>query len=318
MLCAIACSSQPQADHGWKAGPDLPTALFESYLATDGQKLVFLGGISGVTGDMSTATPSPRVLYLQPGTGTWTEGPPLPQDAPKHHLTVATIGPDIYVLGGFDGILGAAMPFTPIAKGYVLRDGAWKSIATQPLARGAATAQAIGGKIYVTGGATTEGVQPFGDTLEYDPAADSWQKRASLPTPREHLASCVLDDKMIAVGGWAGPERVAQTAVEMYDPATDSWTTLPGLPIARGGLASVALGGACLALGGEDWKLPYPGTFDNVESLHLGDAAWTELSPMPKPRHGIGVAVLNGVLYVAGGGPGQGNSYTTEVDIFTP
>ena len=321
VFIALGCSSTPTTTtHGWSTTTPLPTPLFESYLTTDGAKLVFLGGISGVEGDLSTARPSTRVLFLDPIKGVWVDGPSLPADAPKHHLTVATIGSEIYVVGGFDGILdsSAHVPFIPVANAYVLTGGAWKRLAPQPLARGAATAQAINGKIYVTGGSATEGVAPFSDTFEYDPKADVWTRKANIPTAREHLASCALDGKMIVVGGWVGPDDFAQSTVESYDPTTDGWTKLPDMSVARGGLAAITFQGACHALGGEDWKLPFPGTFTTHESLKSQDSAWTLLAPMPKARHGIGVAVLGGHVYVAGGGPGQGNTYTDEVDVFTP
>jgi hypothetical protein len=99
----------------------------------------------------------------------------------------------------------------------------------------------------------------------YDIAGDRWKKGARMPTAREHLASCAVSGKLIAVGGWKDRERVAQAAVESYDPTTDRWTALPPLPTPRGGLAAVAVGSACHVLGGEDWALP--GTFDTHETF---------------------------------------------------
>src|SRR5690349_7067716 len=59
--------------------------------------------------------------------------------------------------------------------------GVWKEGATMPTRRSEIAAAVIDGLIYVPGG--------FGgtDTLEvYDPAADSWKKRASMPEGRHH------------------------------------------------------------------------------------------------------------------------------------
>src|SRR6185295_703752 len=105
---------------------------------------------------------------------------------------------------------------------YVLRepiDGVlsrWTPLAPAPLARGAATAQAIDGKIYVTGGATTEGVPAFDQLDVYDPDANAWTTSVPMPSPREHLASCALDGKFVVVGGWL--EDVASSAAESFDP----------------------------------------------------------------------------------------------------
>src|SRR5207249_4594510 len=101
--------------------------------------------------------------------------------------------------------------------------------------RGAATAQAIGGLLYVAGGGITE-PDARADVDEYDPTLDRWRARAPLPSAREHVASCALDGRMIVIGGWRGPERTVVAEVAAYDPALDAWPVLPPLTSARGGL----------------------------------------------------------------------------------
>ena len=64
------------------------------------------------------------------------------------------------------------------------------------MARGAATAQTIGGKIYVAGGGIAE-PNALALTTVYDPALDRWSTLAPMPTPREHVASCVLGTKWV-------------------------------------------------------------------------------------------------------------------------
>jgi N-acetylneuraminic acid mutarotase len=300
-------------------------ARFESYAATWGSRIYFLGGITGTFGDISTASPSVRVDVYDAATDTWTTGPELPEDGPKHHLAVAVLADGIYVVGGFDGILNQNPnePFVPVAKAYALRgpssDGLltrWDSLSPPPLARGAATAQAIGGKIYVTGGAPTEDVPPFAELDIYDPVTDSWSTGAPMPTPREHLASCALDGKMIVVGGWNND--VATNAVEQFDPSTGAWSSLPPLPAARGGLAAVEQGGRCHVIGGEDWALPFPGTFHEHDGFDPSTNRWENLAPMPTARHGLGLAVMGQAIYAIGGGPSQGNSYTDVVEVYLP
>jgi hypothetical protein len=277
----------------------------------------FIGGITGQLGDIKTAQPSRRVDVFDPRTGQWTSGPDLPADAPKHHLAVAVAVDVIYVLGGFDGILNQAPnePFVPVAVAYALRNGAWIRLAPPPRARGAATAQAIDGKIYVTGGAPTENQPPYAELDIYDIAADSWTSGAPMPTPREHLASCVVGGKMLVVGGWI--QDKAQTAAEEYDPAAGTWTVRPPMPTARGGLAAAAIADECHAVGGEDWALAPPGTFGVHEVWSATTGAWSTSAPMPTSRHGLGLAWIGDAMYAVGGGPIQGNSYTATVEAFT-
>jgi N-acetylneuraminic acid mutarotase len=320
-----ACGSKPAAGGGsgpgqWTRAPSLPVARFEGYAAVSAGKVWFLGGITGIDGDLSTAMPSRRVDVFDPATQAWTTGPDLPPDGPKHHLAVTVVDDVIYVLGGFDGILDQSPnePFRPIALAYALRGGAWTPLSSPPLARGAATAQGIDGKIYVTGGAPTEGQPPYDELDVYDIASDSWATGPPMPTAREHLASCAVDGKMIVVGGWVGSATTAQAVAEQFDPATQAWTSLPPMPTARGGLGAAAQGQECHAVGGEDWALPLPGTFDAHEVFDASSGAWSTQAPMPTSRHGLGVAWLDDLLYAVGGGPSQGNSYDAVVEVYTP
>jgi N-acetylneuraminic acid mutarotase len=302
----------------------IPTPRFEAYAATWGSHVYFIGGITGHFADIATAEPSRRVDVYDAATDTWSAGPDLPIDAPKHHLSVATMGDGIYVVGGLDGILGQHEnePFVPIARAYALRvpiDGVltkWVALAPPPLARGAATAEAIDGKIYVTGGATTEGLPAFDQLDVYDADANTWTTSAPMPSPREHLASCALDGKFVVVGGWL--EDVVSNAAESFDPKTSQWTKLPSLPTARGGLAAIAQNGECHVIGGEDWARPFPGTFHAHEIYDPIAKAWRTGLDMPTARHGFGLALLGDAMYAVGGGPSQGNSYTDVVEVLVP
>jgi N-acetylneuraminic acid mutarotase len=320
---STACSIHPgssdagpsPAHDSWTTKGPEPLARFEAFAANDGTRIWFLGGISVTAGNVA---PSVRVDWYDAASDSWTDGPDLPADGPKHHLSLAVLDGRIYVLGGFDGILGSNTPFTPVARAYVFDGSAWRSLANPPLARGAATAQAIGGKIYVTGGAPTEDVPPYGELDIYDPATDSWTTGTPLPTAREHLASCAIGGKFIVVGGWIGPANHASHAAERYDPATDTWTPLPDLPTARGGLEAIDLNGSCHVIGGEDWDLPFPGTLHAHEAYDPSAGAWSTFAPMPTARHGFGLAQEDGALYAIGGGPTQGNSYTDVVEMYSP
>ncbi len=323
-----ACTSssspvaQPSTGH-WSSSPPLPIARFEAYGAVAHGRAYFIGGITGVEGDIRTANPSRRVDIYDPRTSLWTSGPDLPADAPKHHLSVTVWADAIYVVGGFDGIIGKdGAPFVPIAVAYVLEGegtaAAWRKLAAPPLARGAATAQAIDGHIYVAGGAANEGVPPYAQLDVYDVAQDKWSTRTSMPTAREHVASCAMLGTMIVVGGWAGAVKASQRAAERYDPKTDAWTKLPDLPTGRGGLGAVAIGSTCHVVGGEDWSLPPPGTFAAHEVFDAATGDWKTDAPMTNARHGLGLAWLDGALYAIGGGPSQGNSYTAIVEKLVP
>jgi N-acetylneuraminic acid mutarotase len=305
----------------WTTARATPAPRFEGHAATAGGRVYYLGGIVDPDGVDADATESEEVDVYDPANDTWTVGPPLPADAPKHHLAVAAMGDRVYVLCGFTGILGSGPnhlgTFAPNGHAYVLEAGAWRRLADQPIARGAATAEALNGVIYVAGGGPgdTDGVA---DLLAYDPTVDAWTRRASMPTARQHLASCATSAGMLVVGGWTGADQHVSTAAELYDPAADSWTSVADLPTARGGLGAVLSGNACHVLGGETWAGPAPGTFAVHEGFDMTTRTWSAYAPMPSARHGIGVATLGDAIWVIGGGPTRGNSYTDEVDRWAP
>lgn len=333
-LFVSACSAPAAAPAApaptWRSARSLPGPRFEAYAAVAEGKIFYLGGITGVMGDQKSARESDRLDVYDPVNDTWSAGPSLPAGGPKHHLAVAVIpGADgggierIYLLGGFTGIIGGADVagrFVPNAQTWVLEGGlhgSWRRLADQPLARGSATAQSIAGTIYVAGGGADE-KGAFTDVLAYDPIADRWTKRASMATPREHVSSCALTGRMLVIGGWAGDDRITVSANESYEPAHDRWTSLPPMPTSRGGMGAAAIGDVCHVVGGERWDRGLPGTFAVAESFDVVRGTWRSDPPMPTARHGIGVASLGGSIYVVGGGPIMGNSYTDVVEVFTP
>ncbi len=104
-----------------------------------------------------------------------------------------------------------------------------------------------GGKIYVMGG--------FGAGAtaneEYDPATNTWQKRAPIPRGLDHPTAVGLNGRIYLVGGLDGRWGPLDNAWA-YDPEADSWTAKASLPTARGALAAVTLGGKIYAIGGRD------------------------------------------------------------------
>jgi hypothetical protein len=312
-----AASLDPPAGPGsWGSVPSLPTARFEGYAATVNGRIYYLGGIADACFDLASACESDRVDVFDPSTGLWTAAPPLPAAAPRHHLAVAVLADRIYVLGGFRGILDSSSNFGPVATTFVFDGSVWQQLADQPIARGAATAQAIGGVIYVAGGGRHE-PDALADVYAYDPATDHWTARSAMPTAREHLASCVVTGQMLVVGGWDSQKRTL-AAVEVYDPPSDRWQAVAPLPTPRGGLGAATIDDVCYAIGGEQWVGPYPGTFANNEGFDVTLGSWASFAPMPTRRHGFGLTALASALYAVAGGPVSGQSATSVVEQFHP
>jgi len=101
----------------------------------------------------------------------------------------------------------------------------WASRAPMPTARSHHRAAVIDGKIYVVGG---QNVAFAGDrgrevgALEvYDPATDTWETKATMPTPRLLMSVAALDGRIHAIGGQDLSTNLKTH--EAYDAATDTW-----------------------------------------------------------------------------------------------
>ena len=59
------------------------------------------------------------------------------------------------------------------------------------------------------------------------------------------------------------------------------------------------------------------GVVKAVQSYALKSRRWSQLDPLPTPRHGLGVAALGGTLYALDGALGAGHlESTNNVEAF--
>ena len=129
----------------------------------------------------------------------------------------------------------------------------------------------MNGKICAIGGTRHVGVDAVPIVEEYDPATDTWTRKADMPTARLHLTSAVVDGKIYVFGG--GPEwPVPLAATEVYDPAIDSWTRKADMPTERIAMWAAALNGKIYVLGGLSWESAALAT---VEEYDPATDTWT-------------------------------------------
>src|SRR5437868_6920963 len=206
--------------------------------------------------------------------------------------------PGLYVFGG--NVSGVA-----VARSFrFFGDQGWREIAPMPAPRSQAAAVAIGGRIFVVGGA--QGDRLFSPTFVYDTATDRWTTAAPIPTPRDHLAAGAIDGRLCAVGGRKLSLLQNLAIFECYDPATDAWRSMPDAPTARGGIGAASIGSRLFVTGGEQ---PI-GTFKDVDVFDSSTGKWTRGPDLPTSRHGLGVVAVAGTVYVMSGGPAPGVSQT--------
>src|SRR5918997_6775776 len=137
--------------------------------------------------------------------------------------------------------------------------GMWKPMAPAPTTRTEVSAAAVGGTIYVIGGFQEPSLGNLKDLAisrqveAYDPSADRWSTKASLPIGLHHTGIGVVENKLYIIGGFTKSflsvwEPTA--GVYQYDPQSDSWTERAPMPTMRGALAVAEVSGKLLAIGG--------------------------------------------------------------------
>jgi N-acetylneuraminic acid mutarotase len=236
-------------------------------------------------------------------------------------IGVATLGDDVYVLGGFDD----GTQIVSDVRVYDPDTDAWTVARGLPEAVHHANVAVASGKLYVVGAMRLQGFNfvAIGDVWEYDPGLDEWTARRAMPAGTERGASAVgvIDGAIYVAGGLRGGS-VADFS--RYDPAQDEWEPLPDLPAPRDHLVGGAVGGSFYAIGGRSGGIA--GLTGRVDVYEPGVGSWRSGAAMITPRGGAAAGVVDGEIIVVGGegnasaGSGvfpQVESYDPDLDTWT-
>ncbi|HLN89506.1 MAG TPA: hypothetical protein VK253_05515 [Candidatus Binatia bacterium] len=157
----------------------------------------------------------------------------------RSDLGVATVDGKIYAIGGIK-----KGGFSSYSEQYDPAGDSWTYKASMPTSRSAFGIAVFENKIYCIGGYTLLSGK-LGATAAnevYDPATDTWETKASMPTPRINVEANVVNGKIYVFGGSGFGERANETLNQVYNPATDSWTTKAPVPTAVPSYASAVIG----------------------------------------------------------------------------
>ncbi|XP_037969431.2 kelch-like protein 5 isoform X1 [Plutella xylostella] len=168
-------------------------------------------------------------------TRTWTLVAPMA--GARSTCGVAALGGRLYAAGGRDG--GACLRSVEC---YDPATNHWTPCAPMTRRRGGVSVCAAGGYLYALGGHEAPANAAGGRLAcieRYDPATDSWLLLARLSCARDAIGSCLLGDRIVAVGGYDGVQYLC--IVEIYDPETNTWKKLSPLGAGRAGAAVVAI-----------------------------------------------------------------------------
>lgn len=287
----------------WEPHADSPIARFEAGTMPIDGKLYCFGGFFN-----QAIQATARADYYDPLTDTWTQIADLP--TPVTHIGIAREGRNVWMLGGFVGDNpGSATADVWV---YDIDLDQWSAGPSLPRPIAAGGAAVMGRSLHYYGGCEADRDSMTGDhwVLDLDNQLAGWQSLAPMPEPRCHHSAALLGGELWAVGGQLRHDTNPFDTrwVHAYDPMTDTWRQGPLLPEARSHFEPgtfVENGNLYIAAG----KNLNVGSTILAGMLELDPVLgqWSFLPPLPNPRYGAGVQLLNGRLYAANGAAASNN-----------
>ena len=238
------------ATNTWTRFGDMPIGLSHSGAAVVGTKVWFAGAYAERVGFPGQQDIGIKGVYVYDSvTDTWGRGPDLPDVRGAGNM--ANVNGVLYFIGGettarVDQSTVWALDTNNVAAGWVRKTDI-------PEARNHFGIAALDGKIYVFGGQTghDDAAVPLKTSYVYDVAANTWTRKADMPSPISHIQESVVvyKSKIYAFGG-NNPVNVINSIAREYDPATDKWRLLSDIPSARSGASAAVIGDTFYLNGG--------------------------------------------------------------------
>ena len=195
------------------------------------------------------------------------------------------------------------------ADGSTIRPAPWRDIASMPVARTDATAAAVGGRIYVYGGLSSEPGFSASRVDVYDIASGTWSRGPDAPRSLSTYRAVPLGSSVALIG--------AQSLI--HDPAAGTWTSIPAPSGATGTLTGAN------AWTRSDGRVDVVAVYDRgtayvdaaLYRYDVAGHAWSAIGTFQKgQRYQYETTMAGNVFYVIGGyANGSYLTSTVAVDL---
>jgi RNA polymerase sigma factor (sigma-70 family) len=290
----------------WTQKADMPTGRMLLSTSTVNGKIYAIGGAPRGAQQGTLMSSVSTVEEYDPATNTWRT---------KAHMPTARFGLSTSVFNGRIYAIGGAMdrPQVPSStvEEYDPAMDTWTTKADMPTARWGLSTSVVNGRIYAIGGFPRDShnkeYDPMGShntstVEEYDPATDTWTRKADMTTARFGLSTSVVNGRIYAFGGARNCVTPAFLTVEEYDPATDTWRTKADIPTIRLYLSTSAVNGKIYAIGGTGLACQGKGgPLWTVEEYDPATDTWRTKTHMPMAKVAFSASAVDGKIYAIGG-----------------
>jgi N-acetylneuraminic acid mutarotase len=223
----------------WSRKGDMPTPRNSlSAGAVDGRIYALGGwGLDRPEGgwesvDLNVAAAFSTVEIYDPETDTWATGAEMP--TARAPMTVSVLGDKIYAVGGGARRKGQDVALS-VVEVYDTVTNRWAPALAMPTPRFALASAVMDGRIYVTGGAASQGSAssqaerersrvPLSVVEVYDPSTSRWAAVTDLATARGWHSTSVVDGKLYIIGGRGPAPEGGVLEVDGVIPAIEIYT----------------------------------------------------------------------------------------------
>ena len=290
----------------WRVISELPThRLYFSTAVVEG-KIYLIGGTL-FENEQDGPFGMSLVEVYDPQTNTWQRVADMP--TARTGSRAAVVNGKIYVLAGKASKDNQAVNFKTwkVVEMYDPQTDTWVRKQDMFLRRASFGIGVVAGKIYAIGGNVHPGDRKPEDPRRvdlvevYDPATDTWAKRADMPTRRKSVKAAVVQDTLYAIGGSGWPPVGAGGpflgTIEVYEPRINRWTKRAEMPNPRTVFFSVVIDEKIYLVGDSTAEVrPVP-----IEVYDPTTERWRLIPAAPTVELPFGVAAVNGNIYAFGG-----------------
>ncbi|UYV78789.1 hypothetical protein LAZ67_16002783 [Cordylochernes scorpioides] len=205
--------------------------------------------------------------------------PDVDPAGPRAYHKCAVVGYDIYVIGGFDGVVyfSGCRCFNAVTK-------TWREVAPMNSRRCYVSVTVLNKCVYAMGG--FDGVHRQNTAERYDHTANQWTYIAPMNMQRSDASAATLEDCIYITGGFNGSECLS--SAEYYHAQVNQWTMIAPMISRRSGVSCISYHGSIFVLGG----------FNGMSRLCSGEKynprtnTWTSIPDMMSRRSNFAIEVL--------------------------
>jgi len=303
-------------EDSWTTKAAMPTPRSGFGVAVVNGKIYAIGGRNSVSDLHVTEEYDPK-------TNTWNNKTRMP--TARFNFAIFVFQNKIHVIGGqFSG------EFTRAHEVYDPATDTWETltpVANKLRALCDFDANVVNGKAYIISGAgSIWPPYPSDDSNQaYDPLTEAWTDKSPIPSGVIGYASAAYNEKIFIFGGRDMGKDTTYKLTQIYDVGTDSWSSGAPVPTGLSGAGGAITSGVnapkrmyvmggftCLNRGGFT-----PSEHHNLNQVYDPEKdEWSTGAHMPTNRSGLGLAVVDDVLYAIGGF--DGTHYLNVNEQYTP